>query len=505
MNEFDLKECIASFSLAEDLANGNPPETALRASILAYELALSSGMKKELCEECYLTILLRFLGSTSFSSEESELFGGDDIAFKKIFSGIDVLNKTDIFKRTFKLGTGKDRLTAKINILIKGNNNFTNLVKTQCDIASLLATRLNLSENIIQSLTQLHERYDGKGKPNGLAGEKINFLARVSNLSYTFEVLRQNFGTENAIDEIEKRKGKQFDPKLVKVLKDTISRLKDIYNNKNSIWQDALNRSPSIKANDRISIAETFADFIDLKSKFTFEHSRKVSKLASLTGKIAGLSEIQIQNMEIASLIMNIGMVTVSTGIMEKKTALTFPEKNSIELHTYYTEKILQPAKLFNDSLEIALQHHERKDGSGYPSKKKFISIASSIVMISDFVTSLSSERAYRKSFSKSEIEKLVYQEIKEGRFDDRAAKLVLEGMGIKKEKFHRAKDVMGLTSKEIEVIKFLAQGFTNKEIGLQLNLSHRTIQHHTITIYEKLGVNSRAGAVMTAFEKKII
>ena len=65
----------------------------------------------------------------------------------------------------------------------------------------------------------------------------------------------------------------------------------------NSIWDEALIRSPSIKAINQLSIAETFGDFIDLKSKYTIDHSRKVAKLAAHTGKI-GDGKIFVSNIE---------------------------------------------------------------------------------------------------------------------------------------------------------------------------------------------------------------
>jgi len=58
---------------------------------------------------------------------------------------------------------------------------------------------------------------------------------------------------------------------------------------------------------------------------------------------------------------------------------------------------------------------------------------------------------------------------------------------------------VAGLTAREIDVLRLLARGLTNKEIAGSLAISARTVQHHTIHIYEKLGVDTRAAATLLA------
>ncbi|HZI03514.1 MAG TPA: LuxR C-terminal-related transcriptional regulator, partial [Archangium sp.] len=55
------------------------------------------------------------------------------------------------------------------------------------------------------------------------------------------------------------------------------------------------------------------------------------------------------------------------------------------------------------------------------------------------------------------------------------------------------------LTERELDVLRLLATGRTNKEIAQQLGISGRTVQHHTIHIYEKLGVDTRAAAALLA------
>jgi DNA-binding NarL/FixJ family response regulator len=61
------------------------------------------------------------------------------------------------------------------------------------------------------------------------------------------------------------------------------------------------------------------------------------------------------------------------------------------------------------------------------------------------------------------------------------------------------------LTDRELEVLRLLVLGLTNKQIGRQLGISPRTVQHHTIHIYGKTGMKSRAGAALWAVERGLL
>jgi DNA-binding NarL/FixJ family response regulator len=63
------------------------------------------------------------------------------------------------------------------------------------------------------------------------------------------------------------------------------------------------------------------------------------------------------------------------------------------------------------------------------------------------------------------------------------------------------ATDGEALSAREIEVLRLLVRGLSNKQIARLLDISPRTVQHHTIHIYAKSGVQSRAGAALWAVE----
>ncbi|MEQ1507312.1 MAG: helix-turn-helix transcriptional regulator, partial [Myxococcota bacterium] len=64
---------------------------------------------------------------------------------------------------------------------------------------------------------------------------------------------------------------------------------------------------------------------------------------------------------------------------------------------------------------------------------------------------------------------------------------------------------VAGLTPREVQVLRQVALGRTNKEIAGVLGISDRTVQHHTIHIYEKLGIDTRAAAALIAARNGLV
>src|SRR5258708_33003333 len=107
-------------------------------------------------------------------------------------------------------------------------------------------------------------------------------------------------------------------------------------------------------------------DFTDVKSPFTFGHSRAVAALAANAGRHCGLPEPDVTTLRRAALLHDIGQVAVSSGIFAKPAALTDGEREKVRLHPYHAERILARPAALARLAEVVARHHERLDGSGY-------------------------------------------------------------------------------------------------------------------------------------------
>jgi len=139
---------------------------------------------------------------------------------------------------------------------------------------------------------------------------------------------------------------------------------------------------------------------IEMRDPYTFGHQERVSALACAIAGEMGLSEEQLEGIEIAAKIHDIGKVYVPMEILSKPGRLSSIERQIIQTHAQGSYDILKSVEFPWPVAEIALQHHERIDGSGYPGglKSDEIRLEAKILMIADVVEAMASHRPYRPS-----------------------------------------------------------------------------------------------------------
>src|SRR5579859_5463456 len=170
-----LVELLAALSLTTDLANDFPMEKGLRNCLLAYLIGRDLGLDEDDLADVYYFGLLRSIGCTSYAYEEA-LATGDDRNFRNSFAGLDSTQPADMMRRAFtKLGEGRGLAgrARAIRGFVGGGRNFVmGMGAANCDAGAHLAERMGVGRSVSQALTQVHERWDGKGIPSAIAGEK---------------------------------------------------------------------------------------------------------------------------------------------------------------------------------------------------------------------------------------------------------------------------------------------------------------------------------------------
>jgi diguanylate cyclase (GGDEF)-like protein/PAS domain S-box-containing protein/putative nucleotidyltransferase with HDIG domain len=139
------------------------------------------------------------------------------------------------------------------------------------------------------------------------------------------------------------------------------------------------------------------------KNIYEKDHSIFVSKYAKMIGEDMKLSKDSIKELELAALLHDIGKISISDEILLKPTKLTPQEFEMIKTHTESGYQILRIADEYSDFAEYALSHHERYDGSGYPSKLKGedIPLFSRIIAVADAYEAMTSKRPFRDAYTK--------------------------------------------------------------------------------------------------------
>jgi len=140
-----------------------------------------------------------------------------------------------------------------------------------------------------------------------------------------------------------RRRGRWFDPALV----------------------DAFMRFCDDARLDRI--AEAFARVIDAKSPFTARHSENVAQIADGIAEVLDFDPVARTILRRAGLLHDIGKLATSNRILDKPGKLSDEEFGAIKTHPVHTLRILERAPCFAELADLAANHHEKLDGSGYP------------------------------------------------------------------------------------------------------------------------------------------
>ena len=146
----------------------------------------------------------------------------------------------------------------------------------------------------------------------------------------------------------------------------------------------------------------SFVNAIDAKSSWTKGHSDRVSRYALVLGERVGLDRKNLDLLETAALLHDIGKIGTYDYLLEKAEGLTDEEYEMVKRHPVQSAGILKPLAKFNDVVDIVKYHHENFDGSGYPEglKGEGIPLLARIVCIADSYDSMIADRPYRSAQS---------------------------------------------------------------------------------------------------------
>lgn len=151
------------------------------------------------------------------------------------------------------------------------------------------------------------------------------------------------------------------------------------------------------------------ANLSDIRSidDYTYSHSVNVCILSLITGIALGIKGESLRELGVGALLHDIGKIMIDEQILQKPTNLTINEFDEVKKHTVYGYEILKNSSDVNSTAHIiALSHHERKDGSGYPYslKNNDIPVPARIEAISDVYDALTTNRIYRKKMLPHEV-----------------------------------------------------------------------------------------------------
>lgn len=503
-------ELLAALSIAVDLGLGQPAEHMLRSAVIATRLADRLGLDRADRDCCYYTALVMWIGCHADSHEYARWFG-DDIAVRHDSYLVDWTGLPYLRFLLANTGRGEPllhRLSLMAALVVDARGRIAALIHSHCASAGLLAERLGLSTAVQSALRYTFERFDGAGLPASASGEEIPIAMRVAQLADMVEVHHRSYGVDGAVAMARSRRGGQFDPRIVDVLTsdaDAVLAGPAV----GDAWEVALREAPDY--GQRLDEAEldpllvALGDFVDLKCPFTLGHSRAVAELAAAAATVMGLDAETVTVVRRAGHLHDLGRIGVSNQVWSKPAPLTASEFERIRLHPYLTVRILSRVGGLQMVAQVAGNHHECLDGSGYPRGLPAVALAVPDRLLAAAVAyqSATEPRPYRAPMSASVAAGRLRDRVRDGRLDPVAVDAVLRAAGHRTERAERRPH--GLTPREIEVLCLVARGASNKDIAEELGISGKTARNHVERTYVKIGANNRIGASMFALAHGLI
>lgn len=503
-------ELLAALSVAVDLGLGQPGEHMLRSALIATRLADRLGLTGPQRDAVYYTTLIMWIGCHADSHEYARWFG-DDIAVRHDTYLVDNAGLPMMRFLMANIARGESllhRVNVMATLFINARGQLSRMIHSHCTSAALLADRMGLGPEVQAALAFTFERYDGGGMPTGARGDAIPIQMRIAQLADLAEVHHRMHGVPGAVELAATRRGGQFDPQIVDVfVRDAEAILAGPATG--DVWAGALHEAPD--RHERLdddgldAMLSALGDFVDLKCPFTLGHSRSVAKLAGDAAAVAGLDADTVALTRRAGHVHDLGRIGVSNQIWSKSGPLSAGEFERVRLHPYLTVRILSQVSALRSVAQIAGNHHESLDGSGYPRglPGSALGLPDRILAAAVNYQSACEPRPYREEFTPASAARRLHDRVGAGSLDPFAAEAVLHAAGQRTKGPAVRPD--GLTPREVDVLRLVAQGRTNKDIAKTLVISEKTARNHIERTYAKIGASNRIGASMYALHHGLV
>jgi HD-GYP domain-containing protein (c-di-GMP phosphodiesterase class II) len=503
-----LSECLGTLSQATDLADGQPEGSAMGATVIATRIGQRLGLEMDELAELYWSALLRFLGCTASAPDPAPAGFGTEQPVNHAFTigdPYDMDNMRQHLRAHLPKNVPEAERDKMIEVIAGMGDNAYPFVEMHCEQARALARRLPVPKGVPDIVSLRHSRWDGAA-PLHPSGEALPLNARIMEFATALELHRRAGGLRSMIDVAKARSGGQFDPRLTDTF---LSGPEEIISGLGQFADLELFRALEpgeaivIAPQEIRKLAEAYADFIDIKSRYSLGHSRRVAGIAYGAAATSSSDESLCNCVFNAALLHDLGKSAIPTGILDKTAPLSRLEEMRLHSHSFHTEQILAMSPAFDPLREMACSVEERCDGTGYHRHIRLSEGGAALIAVANCYDELTHDLPYRKAVEPSAAAQTLLAEVSAGRMPRDAVRLVLDSAG------HRNEASMatlpdGLTLREAEVLRHLAHGLSTKEIARALSVSPKTVDNQTQSIYRKTGAKSRTAAALYAMERGI-
>jgi HD-GYP domain-containing protein (c-di-GMP phosphodiesterase class II) len=470
-NTVTVEEAVQALALVGDLSMGQPTDGSIRAARLAARLAQADGAGPDACCHARLVALLRWSGCTANASGFATLLGDD------------VGGRDAMLTQTLP---PDNPLTVQ---------SVTPLARIHCEVSGDIAGLLGLPADVEAGLRHVWEHYDGNGLPERLRGDAIPTVVFYTSLAGDLEILARTHGLDDALRMIARMADRKYPAALARTLID-----------RGQAWLDELD-TPAPAADDPLLTRRVplsiVADMMELKLPWLTGYARKVAELVEAAAVRADLPAAQRQCLGRAALIHGMGRAAVPNTVWERDGKLSAADWEKIRLVPYWTARA--GVQIPSLRLEAALASHayERLDGSGYFRNLDgdALGLPHRLLAAACAYVALCMPRPWRPAYPPDEAAHVLAAQT--GVFDVDAVRCVVEAAGGPAPAAPVRKSL--LSDREIEVLRRISLGESNKEAARVMQISPSTVRTHVESIFRKLECSTRAAATLKALTLGLI
>lgn len=375
----------------------------------------------------------------------------------------------------------------------------TPLAQIHCEVSGEVARLLGLASATETALRHIFETWDGSGLPARLAGEAVPVSVFVVALAGDLEIFSRKYGIERALGLIAERANTRYPVWLV----ETATRhaghwLLEIDRASPTAFDVALQTLHMLQPTS----AELIADVIDLKLPWMTGFSRAVAATAAAC--CARLTSDRAVHTRVyrAGLIHSIGRAAVPNGIWNHAGHLPPSAWEKVRLVSYWASRAGKQAGALGEAAELASYAYGRLDGSGYfrGACDQALTLEARVLAASVAWVALRSVRPWRAALSIDAAAKQLRDEVAGGRLSGEAVDALLDdGAVVVGREVSSVQQGARLTVREIEVLRAISRGASNKEVARELTLSPSTVRTHVENVFRKLECSTRAAATLKA------
>ncbi|WP_150669355.1 HD domain-containing phosphohydrolase [Pandoraea anhela] len=480
-----LTDAILALAFIGDLSMGRSTDHSRRTACLAGWLAQACGADLDAQNHARATALLRWSGCTANASGFAELLG-DDVAAREAM-----------------MAQTLPPLTAQTQSLI------VPLALIHCEVSGDVAATMGMAPRVVDALRNIFERFDGKGMPAGHDADAIPETVFFVNVASDLEILSRAHGRENALAFLRSQSDAKYPARLVDIACLHAGR-----------WLDALDADvadDALIASERDTrtwrLAQTgshadvplalLADVTELKLPWLAGFSRRTADLASRTAQSLALDADMQTQLHAAALLHGIGRAALPNRLWETDGKLSADQWEKVRLVPYWSARAAKQVEGLRHAADLASYAYERLDGSGY-----FRGVAGSalttpqrILAASVAFEALLAARPWRQAHTFDEAVDIIEREAGAGKFDPEIVTAIVataQGQTVRARTAPSGASAL-LSPRELDVLRQISTGLSNKEAARALALSPSTVRTHVESIFRKLDCSTRAAATLKA------